>query len=213
MSSWAQILLENCVEPDDSIATWSGNYKNVATCAAIGGKDFSKSKEVGTGKLSGWWGAACGTHDGDAGADSEKAWSMTWAEDQSRQIMQDDGEEIPVMICEFQTVINAITHDLAKGPMPNGLWIGGNKLTVTARTQEEGDNKEINYLVMSAGRKGKIGFAIVVTDYELAGKAIICACGYAENDGVPFSMAVKVAIDLCKWAQGLGMDQSEEITY
>ncbi|CAD7928828.1 unnamed protein product [Amoebophrya sp. A120] len=211
MSSWAEILLQNMVEPDDSIASWTGNFKNCVTCAAIGAKDFSLGTKVEGGKHSGFWGAACTTAEGDLGVDTELAWSKVWAEDQDREIMQDDGSEVPVKIVEYQTILNAITHDLAKGPLPNGLWIGSNKHTIPSKQQEEGDNKEINYLVMNAARKGKQGFAIVVSDYHLAGKALLVVGGYSENDGVPFSMAVRVCIDMCKWAQSEGMDQSPEI--
>ncbi|CAD7925120.1 unnamed protein product [Amoebophrya sp. A25] len=220
VSPWSEVCYYSMVEPDEATATWTGNAKNVCMCAAIGGKDFSMGLTAPPSAEAGWWGCAGITQDqrqagaGEAeGIQTDAAWEMVWSEDQNRDIMQDDGSEVPTPICEFQTVLSALAHDNSKGPLPNGVWIGGVKHTVTRKEKEEGPEKDLNFMLMNAARKGKKGFAIICTDYDLAGKAGIVIAGYSENENVPFSMAAAVALEAAKWMTYDGLDKSEGIYY
>ena len=58
----------------------------------------------------------------------EAGWGLIYAEDQNRQIMQEDGTEKAVMINEASTVKDAVERDMkVQPPSPTGLWLGGKK--------------------------------------------------------------------------------------
>lgn len=211
MSQWAQLLMDYMVSPSEENATYANNSMNYCLSAAIGGKDFSMSQKVPEGTT--WWGASCQpSADGsDTGVDSETAWSHVYAVDAEQPIMQDDGSEKPVWISEFQTIVDAFLHDLTKGPLPNGVWIAGEKHTVARKAYETGQNNEFNFVWINAAKKGEKGHMIVATDGELKGRACIVTAEYDKAAGCPSGMALGVAVEFAKWLKESGTDQSDSI--
>ncbi|CAD7949506.1 unnamed protein product [Amoebophrya sp. A25] len=209
MSQWAQLLMDYMVNPSEENATYANNSINYCLSAAIGGKDFSMAQQVPAGTT--WWGASCRPSDADAGVDTDVAWSHVYGEDGEKMIMQDDMSEKGIWICEFQTIVDALLHDLAKGPLPNGVWIAGKKHTVTKKGFETGQNNEYNFIWMNAATKGEKGHMVVATDGDLKGRACIVTAEYDKGAGCPQSMAMGVALEFAKWLKESGTDQSDSI--
>lgn len=209
MSEWAQMLSDFMVNPKEENASYSGNTMNYCLSAAIGGKDFSQGKSVPAGTT--WWGAACCPKDGDTGIDTDAAWALVYKADGPQSIMQDDGSEKEEQVCEYQTVLGAITHDLSKGPLPLGVWIGGLKHSITRKEIETGQNNEFSFMSVVAVRKGEKGHVIVCTDAEAQEKCCIVTAEFDKPSGCPSSMAKTVALDFAKWLKESGTDKSDAI--
>lgn len=64
-----------------------------------------------------------------------------YAEDQNRDLLNDEGEPVPTWINEATTL--KATVDSSNGQTPTGLWIGGNKYKITKKEDdvEAGDSK------------------------------------------------------------------------
>lgn len=208
-SEWAQMLADFMVNPKEENASYANEQMNYCLSAAIGGKDFARGKAVPAGTT--WWGAACQPKDGDAGVDSDAAWAKVHKADSPQKIMQEDGSEMDVQICEFQTVIDALTHDLKSGPLANGVWIGGVKHRITQKGIETGSNNEFKFTVMLCMRPGEKGHYVICTDADHAGKACIVTAEFDKPAGVPPSMARIVAMDFAKWLTESGTDKSDFI--
>lgn len=196
------------VNPKEENATWAGNNKNWAMSAALGGFDFSAGKTAGAGTT--FWG--CTTYpkeDGsDTGIGTDAAWAKCYAVDQDRQIAQDDGSEKAVHIVEFNTIIGAIVHDLKSGPLPNGVWIGGEKHAVTKKEIETGQNNEYSFTSVLCMRRGEKGFWIICTDSSHSGKACVLVSEFDKNAGCTAAMAKIVALDFAKWLKESGTDKN-----
>lgn len=210
MSEWAQYLSDFMVNPTDENASYANNAKNYAISAAIGGKDFSLGTTVPAGTT--WWGAACCANGGDTGVDTDAAWGKVYKADGNQPIMQDDGTEVPTHICEYQTIVNAVGHDLrAKGPLKNGVWIGGNKHTIAQKEVETGNNNEYNFTSVLCMRKGEKGHWIICTDGDQKGKSCIVTAEFDKAAGCTSGMAKVVALDFAKWLSESGTDKNDSI--
>lgn len=209
MSEWAQMLSDFMANPKEENATYSNNSMNYCLSAALGCKDFSLGKTVPAGTT--FWGAAACPTDADAGVDSDLAWSRVFKADGPQKIMQDDGSEKDVNICEYQTIVDAITHDLSTGPMPNGVWIGGLKHSVTKKEAETGQNNEYNFLSVLCMRRGEKGHWIICTDADKKGKCCIVTAEFDKGGGCTAPMAKIVALDFAKWLHESGTDSSDAI--
>lgn len=209
MSEWATLLNSYMVNPSEENASYANNTMNYCLSAAIGGKHFGMAQQVPAGTT--WWGAACRPIDGDTGIDTDTAWAHVYAPDAEQKILQDDMTEKGVWICEFQTIVDALSHDLAKGPLPNGVWIAGKKYQLTKKFQETGANNEYNFLCMNVAVKGEKGHIVICTDGDLSGKACIVTAEYDKSAGCPAGMAIVVATEFAKWLKESGTDQSDSI--
>lgn len=210
MSEWAQYLSDFMANPTDENATYSDKFKNYSLSAAVGGKDWSKGAKVPDNMT--WWGAACCATDSDAGVDSDAAWARVYKPDGNQKILQDDDTEQDVWINEYQTIVSGLSHDLTKGPLANGVWIGGNKHRIVQKTTETGNNSEYNFVCMLAGRPGEKGHMVVCTDADMKGKSCIVTAEFDKSGGVPPGMAKTVALDFAKWLHESGTDQNDSIT-
>lgn len=211
MSEWAQYLSDFMCNPTDENASYNGDKKNYATSAAIGGKDWSLGGTVPAGTT--WWGCSCVAEGGDTGVDTDAAWAKNYKADGDQPIMQEDGSEKPTHIMEYQTILNSIGHDLAaKGPLPGGVWIGGEKHTITRIEAETGNNNEYNFIAVLCARKGDKGHWIICTDAAKKGRCCLVAAGFDKNAGCPASMAKIVALDFAKWLFESGTDKADSIT-
>lgn len=208
MSEWETMLMDFMVDPKDDNATWAGNNKNWAVSAALGGWDFSKGTQAPGGTT--FWGCSTTKDDasGDTGVGTDAAWAKCYKVDGGQKIAQDDGSEKEVQICEFNTILGAITHDMKSGPLENGVWIGGNKHTITRKDVETGQNNEFSFTIVNCLRKGEKGFIIVCTDSTCKGKACIVLAEFEKNNGCTAAMATTVAIDFAKWLKESGTDAS-----
>jgi len=210
MSEWAQYLSDFMCNPTDENASYANNAKNYAVSAAIGGKDFTLGKTVPAGTT--WWGASCGAEGADTGVDSDPAWAKTFKADGDQNIMQEDGTEKPIHIVEYQTVVDAVMHDLRKdGPLPTGVWIGGNKHSIAQKEVETGNNNEYSFIAVLCMRKGEKGHWIICTDSTLKGKCCIVTAEFDKQGGCTPAMAKVVALDFAKWLSESGTDKNDSI--
>jgi len=210
MSEWAQYLSDFMCNPTDENASYANNSKNYSLSAAIGGKDWSLGATVPAGTT--WWGAACGAANGDTGVDTDAAWAKVYNADGPQNILQDDGSEKAEHILEYQTVCNAIGHDLkAKGPLPNGVWIGGQKHSIAQREVETGSNNEYSFISVLCMRKGEKGHWIICTDSSMKGKSCIVIAEFDNPAGCTAAMAKVVALDFAKWLYESGTDKADTI--
>lgn len=189
MTAWETNLHQYMIETE----------KDYCLSAAIGGYDFANRGVVEPGLT--WWGAAS-----TAGPGSEEAWAAQFAEDQERPILQEDGSEKQVHICEFETVVQGALCDLkADGPPKNGVWIGGNKHSIVRK--EINSSEEQNFLVITTARKGETGYVIVCTDPEVKGKSVILTAEYDKQRGCQAPMATGVALSFAKWCKDNNVDE------
>lgn len=209
--AWAQHLSDFMVNPTDDYASYANNSKNFCMAATVGAKDWSLGQTVPAGTT--FWGVACLAEDGDTGVDTDKAWARCYVADGNQPIMQEDGTEKPVHICEYQTICSALCHDLkAKGPLPNGVWIGGQKHSIAQTAIETGNNNEYSFLSLLCMRKGEKGHWVICTDSELKGKSCIVTAEFDKAAGATAGMAKIVALDFAKWLNEEGTDKSDAIT-
>lgn len=107
---------------------------------------------------------------------NEEGWALVYKDAHTEPIMQDDGNEIPTLINESETLKAAIAADLkTTGPPKNGLWFGGEKYKVIQKDDafESGESKFI-WLLCTRPKKGA---HIIVT------KASVLVCFYDEEKG------------------------------
>lgn len=205
MSEWETMLADFMCVPKDENATWNGDNKNWAKSAALGGWDFSGGKVAAAGTT--FWG--CTTVDGEAASPgSDKAWAACYNADGPQKILQDDGSEKEVQIVEFNTVLAAVTHDLTTGPLPNGVWIGGEKHAINKKEIETGQNQEYSFTCVLCMRKGEKGFWIICTDSEATGKACILLSEFDKSAGCTAAMSKIVALEFAKWLKESGTDKN-----
>jgi len=210
MSEWAQYLSDFMCNPTEDNASYSGNNKNYSLSAGVGGKDWSKGATVPAGMT--WWGAACVAEGGDTGVDTDKAWGKVHKADGNQPVLQEDDTEKDVWICEYQTLVTAFHHDLAKGPLPTKVYIGGEKHSVARKMVETGNNNEYNFLSVVCMRPGEKGHVAVCTDADLKGRSCIVVAEFDKAAGCTAAMAKTVALDFAKWLNESGTDKNDSIT-
>jgi len=85
-----------------------------------------------------------------APTEDEAGWGMVFKEDHDEEIMQDDMSTKTVKINEQTGILAA-----AKGERPaNGLWIGGEKYTITQTTSEACGDQEVKAIFANRPKKG-----------------------------------------------------------
>merc|ERR1712238_556419 len=112
------------------------------------------------------------------------------------------------MICEFQTLIESLRHELSSGPMPKGTWISGNKHRITQKTMEKGgESGDIEVICMLLMRPGKKGHVVCGTDPTCTGKSCIVTAEFDKSMGCTGAAAKQVCIEFAAWLKSEAVDE------
>mmetsp|Transcript_76536 Transcript_76536/g.198969 ORF Transcript_76536/g.198969 Transcript_76536/m.198969 type:complete len:168 (+) Transcript_76536:108-611(+) len=85
-----------------------------------------------------------------APVEGEAGWGLVYKEDHEEEIMQDDMSTKKVTINEQSAFLEAAQ---CKRP-PNGLWIGGEKYTITQTTDETLGDQDVKVVFANRPKKG-----------------------------------------------------------
>jgi hypothetical protein len=87
-----------------------------------------------------------------APAADEAGWALIFKEDHEEQILQDDGETTKPMMINEAACLKAVV-ETGRAP-PGGLWLAGEKYTVTQTKEEEVGDHTVKTVFANRPKKG-----------------------------------------------------------